>query len=61
MHHALLSGISQARILEWDTISFSGNLPNPGVETTSLLSPTLAGRVFIIEPPGNPSEKREIH
>ena len=25
-------GISQARILEWVAISYSGNLPNPGIE-----------------------------
>ena len=29
-------GISQARILEWVAISFSGDLPNPGIEPTSL-------------------------
>ena len=25
-------GISQARILEWVAISFSGDLPNPGIK-----------------------------
>ena len=25
-------GISQARILEWVAVSFSGDLPNPGIE-----------------------------
>ena len=29
-------GISQARILKWVAISFSGDLPNPGIEPMSL-------------------------
>ena len=37
-------GISQARILEWIAISFSGDVPNPGIE------PVLAGRFFTTEP-----------
>ena len=32
-----------------DCISFFGNLPDPGIE---LMSPALAGRFFITEPPG---------
>ena len=39
-------GILQARILEWITILFSGNLPDPGIESASLASPALAGRFF---------------
>ena len=39
-------GILQARILEWVAISFSGDLPNPGIEPTFLQSPALAGRFF---------------
>ena len=39
-------GILQARILEWTTISFSGDLPNPGIEPASLMSPKLAGSFF---------------
>ena len=34
-------GISQARILEWVAISFSGDLPHPGTEPAA---PALAGR-----------------
>ena len=34
-------GILKARILEWVTM-----LPDPGIEPTSLTSPTLAGRFF---------------
>ena len=28
----LVNGISQARILEWVAMSFSGDLPDPGIE-----------------------------
>ena len=38
-------GISQARKLEWVAIPPSGELPDPGMETTS---PALAGGVFAI-------------
>ena len=31
-------GISQVRILEWVAISFSRDLPDPGIEPTSLMS-----------------------
>ena len=41
--------ISEARILEWVTISFSRDLPDPGIEPASL---TLAGRFLTTEPPG---------
>ena len=37
-------GVSQARILEWVAISFTRDLPNPGIEPASLMSPALAGR-----------------
>ena len=43
--------ISQARILEWVTIFFSGDLPNPEIEC---MSPALAGAFFTTEPPGKP-------
>ena len=44
---ASVHGISQARILEWVNISFSGDLPNTGMEPSSLESPALAGGFFI--------------
>ena len=44
-------GIAQTRILEWETISSSGDPPDPGIEPTS---PALAGRFFTTEPPGKP-------
>ena len=39
-------GISQARILEWVAISFSRDLPHPGIELSSLESPALASGFF---------------
>ena len=47
-------GISQARILEWVATSYSRDLPNPGIEPVSLVSPALAGGFFTTEPPGKP-------
>ena len=38
--------VSQTRILEWVAISFSGDLPDSGIETASLVSPALSGRFF---------------
>jgi len=40
-------GILQARILERVAISFSRDLPDPGIEFMSLVSLALAGRFFI--------------
>ena len=45
-HHGLGSSvyeILQARRLEWVAISSPGDLPNPGIEFMSLISPELAG------------------
>ena len=36
-------GILQARILEWVLCPPSGDLPDPGIEPMSLMSPSLAG------------------
>ena len=38
--------ILQARILELVTMPSSRDLPDPGMEPTSLMSPALAGRFF---------------
>ena len=43
-------GISQARILEWAAISFSGDLPYPGIEPGS---PALQAHCLPSETPGN--------
>ena len=44
-------GISQARILEWVAISYSRDLPNPGIEPASLVTPALTGGFLTTEPP----------
>ena len=46
-------GILQARTLEWVAIPPPGDLPDPGIQPTSL-SPALAGGFFTTEPPGKP-------
>ena len=45
---APVHGILQARILEWVAISFSRDLPNPGIKPASPVSPALEGGFFII-------------
>ena len=45
-------GILQARTLEWVAISFSGDLPDPGIEPGS---PALQADSLPSEPPGKPS------
>ena len=47
--------ILQARILEWVAMSFSRDLPDPGIKPMSLMSPALAGRFFTT------SATREAH
>ena len=44
-------GIFHARILEWVTISYPGDLSDPGIE---LASPALAGGFFTTVLPGKP-------
>ena len=41
----------------WSGLPFRSpeDLPNPGTELTSLVSPALAGGFFISEPPGKPN------
>ena len=39
-------GILQTRTLEWVTMATLGDLPNPGIEPKSFMSPTLAGGFF---------------
>ena len=46
-----LHGIFQARVLEWGAISFSGDLPDPGVKPRS---PILQADALLSEPPGKP-------
>ena len=42
-------GIFEARILEWLPFLSPGALPDPGVESLSLESPALAGRLLTTE------------
>ena len=44
-----VNGILQARILEWVAVSFSGDLPNPGIEPKS---PILQANSLPSKPPG---------
>ena len=41
----------------WSGLLFPppGDLPDPGLEPVSLVSPALAGRFFTTEPPGKPT------
>ena len=39
-------GILQARVLEWVLCPPPGDLPDPGIEPPSLMSPVLAGGFF---------------
>ena len=48
-------GILQARILEWVACHPPGNLPDPGIEPTSLASPALAGKFSTTASPGKPT------
>ena len=51
-------GIFQARILEWVAFPFPGDLPDPGIEPASPVSPALAGRFFTTEPPDKIPRRR---
>ena len=44
-------GIPRARVLEWVAVSFSRDLPSPGTEARSLLSPALTGGFRPLAPP----------
>ena len=50
----LSMGILQARILEWVAMPSSRDLPSPGIEPMSLMSPALAGGSLPLAPPGKP-------
>ena len=52
-------GIFQARILKQVTMSYSKDLPNPGIESMSRAFPALAGRFFTTAPPGKPPSEIE--
>ena len=45
-------GVLQARILEWVAISSPGDIPDPGIEPTSPVSPALHVDSLLTEPSG---------
>ena len=49
-------GILQARMLEWAALSFSKDLPDPGIEPRS---PALQVDSLEAEPPGKPRQDTE--
>ena len=48
---ASVRGIFQASILEWVPFPTPEDLPKPGIESASLVSPALAGRFFTTSTP----------
>ena len=50
-------GISQERLLEQLPCPTPGDLPDPGIQHMSLLSPTSAGRFFTTELPEKPIQR----
>ena len=44
-------GILQTKILEWVAISYSRDLPNPGIEPESLVTLSSTGGFLTTEPP----------
>ena len=56
-----LHRISQARILEWVTVSFSRGSSLPRDRTPGIEYPTLAGGFFTAEPPGKHDHPKGSH
>ena len=52
-----ISGILQARILEWVAMPSSRDLLDPGIKTASPMPPVLAGWWRSPSPPGKPPDK----
>ena len=51
-------GVLQARILEWVAFPPPGDLPDPGIQLTSPVAPSIAGGCFTPEQPGSLREGR---
>ena len=49
-----IHGILQARILEWVVMPPPGDLPNPGIEPTSPVSPALQADALPLNHQGSP-------
>ena len=54
-------GLSQQKYRSGLPYPFLGDLPNPGIEPTSSVSPARAGRFFTTEPPGKPIGDIKCH
>ena len=57
--HQALVFMGFSRKEYWSGLPFPslGDLPNPGIEPTSPVSPALAGKFFTAEPPGKPKNR----
>ena len=53
--YSSVHGSLQVRMLEWVAMPSSGDLPDPGIELMSLLSPALAGGFFTTSTTGEAS------
>ena len=51
-------GIFQARLLKQVAISSSRDLPDPGIEPTSLTLPAMVGGSLLLAPPGKPMDNK---
>ena len=47
---------SRQEIQAWVAISYSGDLPDPGIEPTFPVSPAVVSGFFTTEPPGKPKQ-----
>jgi len=47
---------SRQEIQEWVAISYSGDLPDPGIEPIFPVSPAVVSGFFTTEPPGKPKQ-----
>ena len=58
--HQVLLSMELSRQEYWSGLPFPtpGDLPNPGIEPTSLVSPALAGGFFTTSATGKPNETR---
>ena len=54
-------GIFQARILEWVTLSYSRDLPNAGIQPTSLVSPASKVNSLPLNHLGSPKKETLMH
>ena len=55
-------GIIRCHQESWSGLPFPtpGDLPDPGIEHSSLASPAMAGRFLITAPPGKPIYSRKV-